>query len=554
MYPVKRALVSVTDKTGLVDFCQALVEEFGVELISTGGTARALTAADIPVRAIEDFTGTPEMLDGRVKTLHPKVHGALLALRDNAEHQTTVTERGIELIDLVCVNLYAFEDRIARKGVSEAEAVENIDIGGPSMLRSAAKNFAAVTVVSSPGQYEQVLAEMRSNGGATTRETRRELARQVFALTSTYDHAIADYLTGTGGTGAGTGGTGAGTGEIAGTGGVGAVVLLSETTAPVPPALAVPPELTFHLTKCQDLRYGENPHQQAAFYRRDDVRPGSIAAAEQLNGKELSYNNLLDTDAAWAAVREFNGPACAIIKHANPCGLATRAGLVDAYRCAWEADPVSAYGGIVAFNQEVSAEVVEAIFANKQFVEVLVAPSYTEAALELLHTKKNMRVLATGIVPPPGGDLELRSTSGGVLVQTLDATDEDPATFTVPTKRQPTEDERRELLFAWKVCKSVKSNAIVICRDQALVGLGAGQPNRVDSARIAVGHAGELAREAVAASDAFMPFADSLEVLAEAGVTAVIQPGGSIRDDEVIAAADAAGVALLFTGHRHFRH
>jgi len=463
------------------------------------------------------------------------VHGALLALRDNAKHQETVAAQGIELIDLVCVNLYAFEDTIAREGVSEAEAVEHIDIGGPSMLRSAAKNFVAVTVVSSPAQYERVLAEMRERGGATLPETRRELARQVFALTSAYDRAITDYLS--------MGGESVTKGSV--TKGLDPFVTLPTD---------LPQELTLHLCKRQDLRYGENPHQQAAFYRRDDARPGSIAASEQLNGKELSYNNILDTDAAWAAVREFTGPACAIIKHANPCGLAARAGLVDAYQAAWAADPVSAYGGIVAFNQEVSAEVVEAIFANKQFVEVLVAPGYTEEALALLHTKKNMRVLATGVVPPPGGDLELRSTSGGVLLQMLDTTDEDPVTFTVPTKRQPTDDERRELLFAWKVCKSVKSNAIVICRDQALAGLGAGQPNRVDSARIAVGHAGEQAQGAVAASDAFMPFADSMEVLAEAGVTAVIQPGGSIRDDEVIAAADAAGVALLFTGHRHFRH
>ncbi|MCL2324534.1 MAG: bifunctional phosphoribosylaminoimidazolecarboxamide formyltransferase/IMP cyclohydrolase, partial [Actinomycetia bacterium] len=499
MYPVKRALVSVTDKAGLVEFCQALVGEFGVEIVSTGGTARALSEAGIPVRSIEDFTGAPEMLDGRVKTLHPKVHGALLALRDDPAHQATVVARGIELIDLVCVNLYAFEDTIAREGVSEAEAVENIDIGGPSMLRSAAKNFADVTVVSSPAQYEQVLAEMRANGGATTRETRRELARQVFALTSAYDRAITDYL-----------------GDPAAPGlayrSVGKGAQATGRLTPLPPTCASgdnwESELTLHLTKLQDLRYGENPHQQAAFYRRDDAQPGSIASAEQLNGKELSYNNILDTDAAWAAVREFEGPACAIIKHANPCGLAVRDELVAAYQAAWEADPVSAYGGIVAFNRPVTAPVVEAIFANKQFVEVLVAPGYTEDALELLRTKKNMRVLATGIVPPPGGDVELRSTSGGMLVQELDATAEDPATFTVPTRRQPTDAERAELLFAWKVCKSVKSNAIVICRDRALLGLGAGQPNRVDSARIAVGHAGEAAAGAVAASDAFMPFAD----------------------------------------------
>jgi len=531
-YPVRRALVSVTDKTGLVDFCRVLRDEFAVEIVSTGGTAHALAEAGVAVRSIEDFTGAPEMLDGRVKTLHPKVHGALLALRDNAEHQATVAERGIELIDLVCVNLYAFEDTIARAGVTEAEAIENIDIGGPSMLRSAAKNFAAVTVVSSPDQYDRVLAELRANGGATTLGTRRAFAQRVFATTSAYDRAITDYLAA----------SAAGGEPEAGEQQAGETLSLDDST------------LTLHLTKRQDLRYGENPAQQAAYYVRSDAQPGCVALAEQLNGKELSYNNILDTDAAWAAVREFTGPACAIIKHANPCGLALRDELVAAYQAAWEGDPVSAYGGIVAFNQPVSAEVVEAIFANKQFVEVLIAPSYSDEALELLHTKKNMRVLATGAVPVAGGGLELRSASGGVLVQTIDAATEDPATFTVPTKRQPTEAERAELLFAWKVCKSVKSNAIVICRDQALLGLGAGQPNRVDSARIAVGHADAAACGAVAASDAFMPFADSMEVLAEAGVRAVIQPGGSIRDDEVIAAADAAGVALLFTGQRHFRH
>ena len=532
MDPVRRALVSVTDKTGLVDFCRALSEEFGVELVSTGGTARTLTDAGIPVRPIEDFTGAPEMLDGRVKTLHPKVHGALLALRDDPRHQATVAQQAIELIDLVCVNLYAFEETVARPDVIEAEAVEHIDIGGPSMLRSAAKNFAAVTVVSSPDQYARVLAEMRSGGGATLLATRRDFARRVFALTSAYDQAICAYLAEEPPSGA-------------------------QQTLDPDPDLGLDlsaPELTLRLRKLQDLRYGENPHQQAAFYQRDDACPGTIATARQLNGKELSYNNILDTDAAWAAVREFSSPACAIIKHANPCGLAVRDELVDAYQASWMADPVSAYGGIVACNCQVTAALVEAIFANKQFVEVLVAPGYTDEALELLCTKKNMRVLATGVVPSPGGDFELRGVSGGALVQTLDAATEDPATFTVPTKRQPTADERRELVFAWKVCKSVKSNAVIICRDQALVGLGAGQPNRVDSARIAVGHAGEASRGAVAASDAFMPFADSLEVLAAAGVTAVIQPGGSIRDEEVIAAADAAGVALLFTGQRHFRH
>ncbi len=511
---IKRALVSVTDKTGVVNFCRALVQEFGVELVSTGGTARTLAEAGLPVREIADFTGAPEMLDGRVKTLHPKVHGALLALRDNPAHQAIVAEQGIELIDLVCVNLYAFKETIAREGVTEAEAIENIDIGGPSMLRSAAKNFHSVTVVPDQRFYDLVLGELRAHEGETTLETRRMLATEVFARTSSYDGAIAAYL--------------------------------SEDE-----------RLNLSLKRIQSLRYGENPHQQAAFYRREDAAPGTLALTAQLHGKALSYNNLLDTDAAWAAVREFataEGAACAIIKHANPCGFALRSSAVEAYEAAYAGDPVSAYGGIVALNTTVTAEVVEAIFTHKQFVEVIIAPDYEPQALELLNTKKNLRVLRTGAIPPAGGERELRSVSGGVLMQQNDTVSEDPATFTVPTKRLPTDEERASLLFAWKVCKSVKSNAIIICRDSALAGLGAGQPNRVDSARIAVGHAGELAQGAVAASDAFMPFADSLEVLAEAGVTAVIQPGGSIRDEEVIAAADAAGVALLFTGQRHFRH
>ncbi|MCL2025047.1 MAG: bifunctional phosphoribosylaminoimidazolecarboxamide formyltransferase/IMP cyclohydrolase [Coriobacteriia bacterium] len=520
---IKRALVSVTDKTGVVEFCRALSAEFGVEIVSTGGTASALEAGGVPVRAIDDLTGFPEMMDGRVKTLHPRVHGGLLARRGDEAHMAAAAEHGIGMIDLVCVNLYAFEETVAREDVTEEDAIENIDIGGPSMLRSAAKNFESVTVVTRPEQYAEVLAEMRMNDGATTRATRRTYATEVFAVTAAYDGAIAEYLS---------------DGDIK----------------------------QVALQKVQDLRYGENPHQRAAFYRLGSAADvvGTLAGAEQLQGKELSYNNILDTDAAWSAVREFLAPTCAIIKHTNPCGLASRddanGGIAEAYRVAHEVDSISAFGGVMAFNRPVTAELVEAIFANKQFVEAIIAPDVDAAARELLTEKPNLRVLCTGAVLSAGGGYEMRSVEGGVLVQQADAvaTDEgspeDPAGFTVPTKRAPTPEEMEQLLFAWRVVKSVKSNAIVLVKDFCTVGVGAGQMNRVNSARIAVEQAGAAAADSVCASDAFMPFPDSLEVVAEAGATAVIQPGGSIRDDEVIARADELGVAMVFTGHRHFRH
>ena len=514
---IKRALVSVTDKTGVVEFCRALASEFGVEIVSTGGTAKALADAGVPVRPIDDLTGFPEMMDGRVKTLHPRVHGGLLARRDVPAHMAAAEEHGIGMIDLVCVNLYAFEATVAREGVTEAEAIENIDIGGPSMLRSAAKNFASVTVVTDPGSYGVILGELRANGGATTLETRRVLATEVFRLTSHYDNQIWQYLSGYS-------------------------------------ATSFPDEVRFRLLKAQDLRYGENPHQAAAFYRFADAKPGTLALAEQLQGKELSYNNILDTDACWTAVREFAEPCCVIVKHTNPCGTCIDADITTAYRRAQAADPISAYGGVMAFNRTVPVSVVEAISENKQFVEVIIAPDFEPAALELLAAKPNLRVLRTGDVRPTGSHYESRAVEGGMLVQQSDSVVEDPETFTVPTKRQPTPEELEQLLFAWRVAKSVKSNAILLAKDFVSVGVGAGQMNRVNSARIAVEQAGELARGAVAASDAFMPFADSLEVCAEAGVTAVIQPGGSVRDDEVIAKADELGVALVFTGHRHFRH
>ncbi|MHB8762686.1 MAG: bifunctional phosphoribosylaminoimidazolecarboxamide formyltransferase/IMP cyclohydrolase [Coriobacteriia bacterium] len=514
---VRRALVSVTDKTGVAEFCRALSEEFGVEIVSTGGTARALEEAGVPVRPIDDLTGFPEMMDGRVKTLHPKVHGGLLARRDSGEHMAAAQIHGIGMIDMVVVNLYAFEATVAREGVSLEDAVENIDIGGPSMLRSAAKNFESVAVVTDSAEYGAVLEEMRENGGATTPGTRKRLATEVFRKTSAYDSAIWMYLSGYG-------------------------------------KKAFPEEVRFRLEKVQDLRYGENPHQDAAFYRFADGRENTLARATQVQGKELSYNNILDTDACWTAVREFAEPCCVIVKHTNPCGVAIADELVSAYLRAYESDPVSAYGGVMAFNRPVTADVVRAIYENKQFVEVMVAPGYDPDALELLDEKRNLRVLTTGGIRPVSGHYESRAVEGGMLVQNSDAVEEDPSRFRVATIAKPTDEEMAQLLFAWRVVKSVKSNAIVLAKDFATIGVGAGQMNRVNSARIAVEAAGSKVRDSVCASDAFMPFPDTLEVCAEAGVTAFIQPGGSIRDDEVIAAANRLGVSMVFTGYRHFRH
>ncbi len=514
---IKRALVSVTDKTGVVEFCRTLATEFGVEIVSTGGTAKALADAGVPVRPIDDLTGFPEMMDGRVKTLHPRVHGGLLARRDTPAHMAAAEEHGIGMIDLVCVNLYAFEATIAKEGVTEEDAIENIDIGGPSMLRSAAKNFASVTVVTEPASYDDILAEMRANGGATTLETRRACATEVFRTTSAYDSAIWMYLSD-----------------------------YKQTSFPA--------EARFRLEKVQDLRYGENPHQGAAFYRFMDAKENTLARAEQLQGKELSYNNILDTDACWTAVREFDEPCCVIVKHTNPCGTCVDADITTAYKKAQAADPISAFGGVMAFNRTVPASLIEAINENKQFVEVMIAPDFEPAALELLAAKPNLRVLRTGGLRPTAAHYESRAVEGGMLIQQSDSVSEDPSTFTVPTKRQPTAEELEQLLFAWKVAKSVKSNAILYAKDFVSVGVGAGQMNRVNSARIAAEMAGDAAKGAVCASDAFMPFPDSLEVAAAAGVTAVIQPGGSVRDEEVIAKADELGVAMVFTGHRHFRH
>ena len=507
---VKRVLMSVTDKTGIVDFARALVDEFGAEIIAEAG---------VPVTPIDDVTQFPEMMDGRVKTLHPKVHGGLLAKRDNADHMAQAAEHGIEMIDMVVVNLYAFEKTVA-SGADFGTCIENIDIGGPSMLRSAAKNFESVAVVTEPASYDAILGEMRANDGATTRDTRAKLALKVFQTTAAYDGAIAAWMG----------------------------AQLDDAQFPA--------ELAVRLTKRQDLRYGENPHQSAAFYARDDYRGAehSLAHATQHQGKELSYNNYLDLDAAWSAVREYEGPACVIVKHLTPCGVCEDADVTIAYQRAHECDPVSAYGGVMAFNRPVTSDTVVAIFENKQFVEAIIAPEFSGDALEMYKAKKNARLLSTGGVNPAGGEVEFRSVEGGLLCQDSDSVAEDVAAFTCPTKRKPTDEEMAELVFAWKACKSVKSNAILIAKDHASVGAGGGQPNRVNSARIAVEQAGEKARSAVAASDAFFPFRDGFDVLAQAGVTAVIQPGGSIRDEEVIAAADEQGVAMVFTGHRHFRH
>ena len=511
---IKRALISVTNKTGIVEFAQALESEFGVEIISTGGTARVLKEAGVKVIPIEMYTGFPEMMDGRVKTLHPRVHGGLLCRRDNCDHLADAQAHDIGMIDLVCVNLYEFEKTVEDPHVTFADAIEHIDIGGPSMLRSAAKNNDFVTVVSDPADYSAVLTEMRKNDGATTRETRRRLALKVFQTTAAYDGAIAAYLSGVITTGKEEGS------EVA-----------VESTEKFPRIF------TIEATKEQDLRYGENPQQSAAFYRLPNASEHSLARAQQIQGKPLSYNNLLDTDAAWTAVREFSEPAVIILKHQNPCGSAVAENIVEAYDRAFSCDPTSAFGGIIAANREISLEFVE------HFADI-----------------QKLRVLATGGITH-GGGLEVRTVDGGLLVQDLDLACEDAKTFSVPTKRQPTSDELDDLLFAWKVCKTVKSNAILVAKDRMGLGMGPGQPNRVDAALLACERAeqacerrGIAAAGLVAASDAFFPFRDNVDTLAAHGVTAIIQPGGSVRDEESIEACNEHDIAMVFTGVRHFRH
>jgi len=512
---VQRALLSVTDKTGLVEFARTLAG-FGVELVSTGGTAKALRDAGLTVRDISDLTGFPEMLDGRVKTLHPVVHGGILHRRDNPEHASAVAAHGIGPIDMVVVNLYAFEKTAARAGVSFDEIVENIDIGGPSMLRSAAKNFEDVAVVSSVDDYEALKAELHANAGKLGRDTRWRLAQKAFATTAAYDTAIATTLE-----------------------------ALPEQASVTPQTLRIIAE------RKSTLRYGENPHQNAALYI--DGSGLGIANAAQLQGKELSYNNLVDLDACWALVSEFDTCAVAIIKHTNPCGVGLGASVAETYKRALAADPVSAFGGVIGVNRTVDGEAAAEI--AKLFVEAVVAPEFTPEALAALSAKKNLRVLR---LHPAKTSRVLKQISGGYLVQDEDHATVDAASITVATVRKPTPEELEALLFAWRVCKHVKSNAIVYARlDDGFgqtVGIGAGQMSRVDAARFGAMKAALPLAGTVAASDAFFPFPDGLEAIAQAGATAIIQPGGSVRDAEVIAAADRLGVAMVFTGIRHFRH
>ena len=517
---IGQALLSVSDKSGLVELARELAT-LGIAILSTGGTAKLLSEAGVGVVEVADYTGYPEMLDGRLKTLHPKIHGGLLARRDRPEHMAALKEAGIEPIDLVVVNLYPFEHTVARPGCPFEEAVENIDIGGPTMVRAAAKNHAAVAVVTDPRDYPAIAAELRASGGRLSAATRLALAKKAFAHTAAYDGAIANYLT-----------------------------ALDETLRPT----RFPEVLSLQWRKAQPMRYGETPHQEAAFYRDLDPAAGSLAGYTQIQGKELSYNNIADADAAWECVKTFERAACVIVKHANPCGVAEGETALVAYQRAFQTDPTSAFGGIIAFNRPLEAALADAV--ARQFVEVVLAPEVTPEARAVLAGKANVRVLA---VPIGHGAqrYDLKRVGGGLLVQTPDARNVAAGELRVVTRRAPTDAELADLLFAWRVAKFVKSNAIVFCGNAMTLGVGAGQMSRVDSARIAsikAQNAGLSLAGSVVASDAFFPFRDGLDVVADAGARAVIQPGDSVRDDEVIAAADERGLAMVFTGVRHFRH
>jgi phosphoribosylaminoimidazolecarboxamide formyltransferase / IMP cyclohydrolase len=522
------ALISVSDKTGIVDFARAL-HGLGVKLLSTGGTARLLADAGLPVTEVAEVTGFPEMLDGRVKTLHPRIHGGLLARRDLPEHMAALAQHGIGTIDLLVVNLYPFAQATARADCTLEDAIENIDIGGPAMLRAAAKNWADVTVLIDPADYAGVLAELAQ--GSVAHATRFALARKVYAHTASYDGMIANYLS---------------------------ALEPGAESAPgtVPTQTAFPEVFTLQLTKTQDLRYGENPHQAAAFYRDAKPAVGLLAGWTQLQGKELSYNNIADADAAWECVKSFDGPACVIVKHANPCGVAVGATPALAYAKAWKTDPTSAFGGILAFNRPLDEATARAIGENKQFVEVLIAPAIEPAARALFAAKQNVRLLEVPLSQATNS-LDFKRVGGGLLVQTQDAKNVALSELRVVTKLAPTPAQLDDLLFAWKVAKFVKSNAIVFCAGGMTLGVGAGQMSRIDSARIAsikAAHAGLSLQGSAVASDAFFPFRDGLDVVIDAGASCVVQPGGSMRDDEVIAAADERGIAMVFTGTRHFRH
>ena len=516
---VRRALVSVSDKTGVIDFARGL-QELGVELVSTGGTARELSRAGIPARPIEDFTGFPEIMDGRVKTLHPRLYAGLLARRDEDSHLRAAEEQAIEPVDLVCVNLYPFEQTVARGDASEREIIENIDIGGPTMIRAAAKNSEFAAVVVDPADYPAVLQELRDSDGRLSQPTRTELARKAFACTARYDAAISGWF--------------------------------SRTS----PDGGFPPSWSESYEKVLDLRYGENPHQEAAFYSRVGAGPHLLEGVNQLHGKELSFNNLLDLSSARELVEDFQEPACAIVKHNNPCGCAVAHDAEGAYARAFASDPQSAYGGVIALNRPVDAGAAERL--SGQFIEVLLAPSFEPEALEILQQKKNVRLLELPGWPRRSERVEGRSVLGGQLVQTHDEVTETREQMRTMTTAEPDEEQWQDLLFAWRVCRHVRSNAIVIARGRATIGIGAGQMSRVDAVRIAIEKAHtfqpELLPGSSLASDAYFPFADGPELALQAGVTAIIQPGGSVRDEEVVAAVQAAGASMIATDRRHFRH
>src|SRR5438270_5183731 len=518
MSKIQRAILSVTDKTGLVDFAHKLAG-MGVELISTGGTAKLLRDSGIRVKDISELTSFPEMLDGRVKTLHPKVHGGILHRRESASHRTAVAEHGIEPIDMVVVNLYAFEKTAAKPGVHFEELIENIDIGGPSMIRSAAKNFQDVAVVTSPGDYEAIANEMSKSGGSLSSQTKWRLAQKAFATTAAYDSAISSTLE-----------------RVSANGNF----ELHSTES-------FPKNLRLSFKKVTDLRYGENPHQKAAMY--SDGSGTGVANARQVQGKELSYNNIVDLQAAWDLAQEFEEPVCAIIKHTNPCGTATGKTLLEAYKKALECDPVSAFGGVIGVNRPIDAATAEEM--AKLFLEVIAAPDFDDAAKAKFASKKNLRLVE---VIPSQQKWTLKNVSGGILVQDADVRSLQESDLKIVSKRQPTTEQKRALLFAWKVCKHVKSNAIVYAREGQTVGVGAGQMSRVDSCRIGVMKAQLPLKGTVAASDAFFPFPDGVKEIAKAGATAIIQPGGSMRDQEVIDTANRLGLAMVLTGVRHFRH
>ena len=517
MHPIKRALISVSDKTGITEFARSL-SDMGVEILSTGGTARLLKEQKIPVTMVSDYTGFPEIMDGRVKTLHPRVHGGILAKRDHDEHKQAMDANGIKSIDLVAINLYPFEQTVSKEGCTLEDAIENIDIGGPAMVRASSKNFAYVTILVNPDDYKIVLEEMKSNENKVSFETRKRLSRDAFSHTARYDGLIAEYLSGQ-----------------------------LEDKSKFTPKF----QKTYELT--QNLRYGENPHQEAAFYREVEARESDIVSAKQLQGKELSFNNIVDIEAAWRLVTDFEDGAVAIIKHTNPCGAACGDNQLETFIKARETDATSAFGGILGFNRTVTASVAEEILKN--FVEAVIAPNFEPKALELFAAKKNIRVME---LPLPNKDksprLDIKKVTGGVLLQDEDSINLDPEKIKVAGEVKPSEAQMKDLKFAWTVAKHVKSNAIIYVKNQETVGIGAGQMSRVDSARLAVEKANKPVEGCVMASDAFFPFRDSIDTAAKAGISAIIQPGGSIRDEEVVQAANENKIPMVFTGIRHFKH